>query len=300
MSNLDSDALGNGRGFRATVLTATAAAASFTVTFSGRLRPGMKLDWYDSTLATKRGSIKIALKGIDRQNKTVYVDTTFGSGAVPTGAAATDVLVVYGALAVGEPSDGRHMAGYAMLADNTVAIGQLSPTTYAAWAATNVNAAAANPSETLLQQHWDNMAIISGTKPNRAAFNPGWKRSYLSGFLSSRRFTSNSYDTGATSLSWSPVMMGKNADGKKVGNIEMLEDKNVDPTEYLTWNHDAFCIASDYSDAPHLADEDGSEFRYRQGYDSMAGFYRFWANTVVKQRNALGKIYNFATPSGVV
>jgi hypothetical protein len=87
MSNLDSDALGNGRGYRATVATATAAQTSFTVDFSGRLRPGMKLDWYDSTLATKRGSIKIALRGIDRVNRTVYVDTTFGSAAVPTGAA---------------------------------------------------------------------------------------------------------------------------------------------------------------------------------------------------------------------
>jgi len=76
MSNLDFDALGNGRGYRATIDTAVAAAASFTVTFSGRIRPNMRLDWYDSTMATKRGSIKIDIRGVDRQLRTVYVDST--------------------------------------------------------------------------------------------------------------------------------------------------------------------------------------------------------------------------------
>lgn len=301
MANLDSDALANGRGYRATVLTATAAQTSFTVTFSTRLRPGMKLDWYDSTLATKRGSIKIAPKGIDRQNRTVYIDTTFGSLAVPAGAAVDDVLVVYGALAAGEPADGRHMGGYARIADNSLSIGGLSPIDYAWWTATNINAAGANPNQEILQQHWDNMNIISGAYANRAAFNPAWKRGYLVGFLNQRQFTSNRFDTGASELTWTPVVMGKDGNGtKKPPQFLMLEDKNIDPKEFLTWNYDAFCVASDYSNAPHLADEDGSEFRYRPGYDSMSGFYRFWANIVVKQRNAIGRLYNFSTVSGVI
>ncbi len=300
MSNLDSDALGNGRGYRATILTATPAATSFTVDYSTRLRPGMKLDWYDSTLATKRGSIKIALRGVDRMNKTVYIDTTFGTGAVPAGAVADDVLVVYGALAAGEPSDGRHMGGYARIVDNTLSLGSLASSTYAAWAATNINAGLANPNQEILQQHWDAMGIISGVDPNRMAFNQAWKRGYLNGFLNQRRFTSNNFDTGASSLSWSPVKMGKDDSGKKVSGIEMLEDKNMDPTAVYIWNHDALCIATDYGDQPHLADEDGSEFRFRRNYDSMNGFFRFWANVVVKQRNAVGQIYNFTPASGVI
>lgn len=300
MSNLDADALGNGRGYRATVLAATPAASSFTVDYSTRLRPGMKLDWYDSTLATKRGSIKIALRGVDRMNKTVYVDSTFGSGAVPASAATDDVLVVYGALAAGEPSDGRHMGGYARIVDNTVSIGSLASSTYAAWAATNINAGLANPNQEILQQHWDAMGIISGVAPNRMAFNQAWKRGYLNGFLNQRRFTSNNFDTGAGSLSWSPVKMGKDDSGKKVSQIEMLEDKNMDPTAVYIWNHDALCVATDYGDQPHLADEDGSEFRFRRNYDSMNGFFRFWANLVVKQRNAVGQIYNFTPASGVI
>lgn len=300
MSNTDADALGNGRGYRATVLTATAAQTSFTVTFSTRLRPGMRLDWYDSTLATKRGSIKIALRGIDRMNKTVYVDTTFGSAAVPTGAAAGDVLVVYGALAAGEPSDGRHAAGYDRISDNTLSLGTLASSTYAAWAATNINAALANPNQEILQQEWDSLFTISGVYPNRMAFNPAWKRGYLNGFLNQRRFNSNSFDTGASSLTWSPVKMGKDDSGKKPVQLEMLEDKNMDPTVVNIWNHDALCVATDYGMEPHLADEDGSEFRFRRNYDSMNGFFRFWWNTVVKQRNALGKIYNFTPASGVI
>lgn len=300
MSNTDADALGNGRGYRATVLTATAAQTSFTVTFSTRLRPGMRLDWYDSTLATKRGSIKIALKGVDRMNRTVYIDTSFGSAAVPTGAAAGDVLVVYGALAAGEPSDGRHAAGYDRITDNTLSLGTLASSTYAAWAATNINAALANPNQEILQQHWDSMYIISGAYANRMAFNPAWKRGYLNGFLNQRRFNSNSFDTGASSLTWSPVRMGKDESGKKPVQLEMLEDKNMDPTAVYIWNHDALCVAKDYGQEPHLADEDGSEFRFRRNYDSMNGFVRFWWNTVVKQRNAIGKIYNFTPASGVI
>lgn len=301
MSNLDSDALGNGRGFRAGVATATPAATSFTVNFSTRLRPGMRLDWYDSTLATKRGSIKIAPKGVDRTNRIVYIDTTFGTAAVPSGATAGDILVVYGALAAGEPSDGRHMGGFDRMTDNTQAVGSIAPSNYAWWTATNVAAAGANPNQELLQQHWDMLGIISGMPPNRMAFNPAWKRGYLIGFLNQRRFTNNNFNTGAADLSWSPTVMGKDGEGAaKPAEMLMLEDKNIDPTKVNIWHYDAFCVASDYSDAPHLADEDGAEFRYRPGYDSMSGFFRFWANVVVKQRNAIGQQSGYSTVSGVI
>lgn len=300
MANLDSDAYANGRGYRATVATATPAATSFTVDFSTRLRPGMKLDWYDSTLATKRGSIAIALKGIDRMTRTVYVDTTFGTGAVPAGASADDVLVVYGALAAGEPTDGRYMAGLDRITDSSVSLGGLSPSTYAQWLPTNINASNANPNQELLQQLWDSLYVISGVYPDRMVFNPAWKRSYLSGFLNQRRFTSNTFDTGASSLTFSPVKMGTDDKKAKPTQFQMLEDKNCGPDVTYIWNYTAFCIASDYSDAPHLADEDGAEFRMRLGYDSMQGFYRFWANSVTKQRNAIGKIYGWATPTGVI
>lgn len=300
MSNLDADALGNGRGYRATVATATPAATSFTVDFSTRLRPGMKLDWYNSALTVKRGSIKVDLRGIDRMNRTVYIDSSFGSGAVPAGATADDVLVVAKALDAGEPSDGRYLGGYDRITDNTLSLGTLAASTYAAWAATNINAGLANPNQEILQQLWDSLFIISGVYSNRMAFNPAWKRGYLNGFLNQRRFTSNSFDTGASSLSWSPVKMGKDESGKKPMQLEMLEDKNMDPTQVNIWNHDAICIATDYGSSPHLADEDGSEFRFRRNYDSMNGFFRFWANTVIKQRNAIGKITNFTAASGVI
>lgn len=299
-SNLDSDAYANGRGFRATIQTATAAQTSFTVTFSTRLRAGMALDWYDSTYTTKRGSIKIALKGVDRVNRTVYVDTTYGTLAVPAGAAVGDVLVVHGALDPGEPTDGRYMAGWARICDNTVALGGLDPATYALWATTNVNANLANPNQELLQQFVDQLYQTGSVYPNKSWFNPTWKRGYLTGFLGQRRFTSNSFDTGASSLTWSAVKMGKDESGKKPVEMNMLEDKNADPSIFGAWNDDALMYATDYSDEPHLADEDGAEFRYRIGFDSMQGFIRFWGNTVVKQRNAIGQIYNWNVASGSI
>lgn len=301
MANLDADCLGNGRGYRATVATATPAASSFTVDFSTRLRTGMVLDWYDSTLATKRGTIQISLEGIDRMARTVYIDSTFGTGAVPANATADDVLVNAGALAAGEPSDGRYISGYDYITDNANALGTLSAANYKLWSATNINAGLANPNQEILQQHWDALRTISGLEPNKMAFNPAWKRGYLNGFLNQRRFTSNSFDTGASNLSFSPVRMGKDEDGgKRAAMLDMLEDKNMNPADVFIFNDSAVCVAHDYGDNPHLADEDGSDFRFRRNYDSLNGFVRFWANTVVTKRNALGKISNFAVASGVI
>lgn len=300
MSNLDSDALGNGRGYRATVATATAAQTSFTVDFSGRLRPGMKFDWYSSDLATKRGSIKIALRGIGRVARTVYIDPSFGTGAVPAGAAADDILVVYNALAPGEPTDGRFLCGYDRICDNSVSIGTLSPSDYAAWSATVQSANNGNPSQEILQTQCDIMKDISGSYPDSWSFNSAWKRGYMAGFLNQRMFTSNRFDTGMSELSFSAVRMGEDESKKKPKQMRALEDKNMDPSKVNIFNSAAFCVASDYSDAPHLADEDGSEMRFRPGYDSMFGFYRYWANVVVVQRNAIGQITDFSTPSSVI
>lgn len=300
MSNLDSDALGNGRGYRATIATATPAASSFTVDYSGRLRPMMLLDWYDSTYTTKRGTIKISLRGVNRMDRQVYIDATYGTGAVPAGATADDVLVVAGALAPGEPSTGRYIAGYDALVDNSSALGTLSPATYASWAATVLNAAGGNPTQEILQVLCDLIHDIAGPYPDSMVFNSAWKRAYLTGFLNQRRFTSNSFDTGASELTFSAVRMGEDESKKKPKQMRMLEDKNMDPTKVNIFVSSAFCIASDYADAPHLADEDGSEMRFRQGYDAMFGFYRYWGNTVVKQRNALGQIQNFGSISNVI
>lgn len=300
MSNLDFDCYGNGRGLRATVLTATPAASSFTVEFSTRIRAGAKLDWYDSTLTTKRGSIAVDLRGVDRINRTVYIDSSFGSGAVPSGATAGDVLVVADALKIGEPSDGRHIAGLDRITDASVSIGGLAPSSYALWLPTNIAAGGANPNQEILQQMWDSLYIISGVHPNRMAFNQSFKRGYLNGFLNQRRFNSNSFDTGASNITFTPVKMGQDQKGQKPVEFLMLEDKNCDPENVYIWNYDAFCVATDYGENPHLANEDQAEFRFRQGYDSMSGFYRFWFNTVTKQRNAIGKISGFATASGTI
>lgn len=299
-SNCDFDAYGNGRGYRATINTATGAATSFTVTFSTRLRAGMTLDWYDSTYTTYKGSIKISLQGVDHIAKTVYIDTTFGTAAVPAGAAAGDVLVVYGALAPGEPTDGRHLAGYKRLTDNTVSLGGLSPSNYALWQAVSVNAGLANPNQELLQQVHDQLYIVSGLYPDMFVFNPAWKRGYLSGFLSQRRFTSNSFDTGASKLTWTAVKMGQDETKKKPVEMQMIEDKNQNPADTFIYANDVMRLATDYSNEPHLADEDGAEFRFRIGFDSMQAFIRLWENVIVKQRNGLGIISNWNTTSGTV
>lgn len=300
LSNINFDMYGNGRGFRSVIDAATAGQTSFTVISSMRIRPGMKFDWYSSDLATKRGSIQISQKGVDRINRRAYIDTTVLGGAVPTGAASGDKLVVYGAMAAGEPTDGRHIAGLARLTDNTLSLGNISPSDWAQWVATNQNASYGNPSQEILQLQFDLMYQIGGMYPNKMVFNTGFKRAYLAQFLNQRRFSGNEFDTGASSLTFSPLKMGEDEKNKKPGEFKMLEDKDCDADVTYFWHDSAFMKASDYSDTPHLADEDGSELRIPPGYDALAGFYRFWMNTVANQRNLIGKIYNWATPSGTI
>lgn len=300
VSNLDSDAYGNGRGYRATIATAVAAAASFTVSFSGRIRSNMVLDWYNAALTVKRGTIQIGDKGIDAQTRTVFIQAGIYTGEVPAGALANDVLVVQNDLAAGEPSDGRAIGGFGRITDASVTLGGINPSTYAWWLPININANLQNPNEMILQQHVDNMNSAAGVYANKLVISPDWRRAYMSGFLTQRTFTSNNYDTGMASLSFSAVRMGKDASGKKPAKFDILEDKNQDPSQYFIYADEAVCRASDYSKEIHLADEDGADFRYRMNYDSMHGFLRYWGQMVVNMRRATGRGHGFATPSGVI
>jgi hypothetical protein len=285
----------NGRGYIATVATATPAASSFTVATSTRIRPGMKLDWYDATLTTKRGTIQIDLKGVDRMSKTPYIKSTFGTGAVPSGATAGDVLVVIGALDAGEPTDGRYLAGFKRITDNSNALGSLSPSDYAWWRATNQNAGGGNITETLMQQQFDLMYDITGDYPDKMVIRSNQKRLYLANFLNQRRFATASFDTGATNLGFEPLKMGEDEKQEKPTKGRILEDRDADLDEILFWTDEMLCLAFDLYDGPTIADEDGSEFRKRIGYDADQGFYRAWLNTVCYKRASVGKIYGLAT-----
>lgn len=285
----------NGRGYIATVATATPAATSFTVVTSTRMRPGMRFDWYDATLTTKRGTIQIDFKGIDRISKTPYIKTSYGNGAVPSGAVAGDVLVIQGSLDAGEPTDGRYLAGFKRITDNSVAYGSLDPANYAWWRATNQNAGGGNITETLFQQQFDLMYDITGDYPDRIVIRSNQKRLYLANFLNQRRFTSANFQTGATGLTFEPLKMGEDEKQEKPGNYRLLEDRDADLDEILFWKDEMLCLASDLYDGPTIADEDGSEFRKRLGFDADQGFYRAWMNTVCYKRAAIGKISNLAT-----
>jgi len=300
ISNINFDLYGNGRGKRAVISSATGGASSFVVDSAARIRPGMIFDWYDSSLATLRGSIQIGVKGVDRMSRTVYVDGTYGSAAVPAGATADDVLVVKGSLDAGEPSDGRHLAGLERITDNTVSLGEINPSTYAEWQSVNQNLSNGSITQQALQIQFDSMHDIAGYYPDRCAFNTAQKRSYLSQFLNQRRFTSNSFDTGASSLTFDPLKMGVDEKNQRPGDMIMIEDKDCDPDVWYFWCNEHLILGEDYYGQPAMADEDGSDFRFRQGFDSLQGFYRYWTNTVVDKRNCIGKIYNLAIPSGVL
>src|SRR5690606_7009104 len=151
------------------------------VTFSGRVRPTMVLDWYDATLTTLRGSIQISDHGIDAQARLVHIAPSLLTGQVPTGAVAGDVLVVHGALDVGVPADSRGLSSYGQVTDNSAILSNLSPANYAWWKSININVILQNPSEIVLQQLTDNFFSTLATSPDKGILSPAWKRALWAG-----------------------------------------------------------------------------------------------------------------------
>ena len=301
---ISNDHYQNGRGQRAFTSTAVAGQTNFTVVSSTQLLPGMKLDWYNAAMAVKLGTIRIADAGIDRQARTVYIDTTFGTGQVPAGVANGDRLIIMGAADAGEPTDGRHIGGLARITDNTLAVGGLLASTWRAWSAYNENAGGLPASIELLQRTFDNTKTISGKKMNRWILHSGQKRQYFNMLISQMRLASGNVEGGARSLTFSPVRFGTDMDGDQdygIGDMRILEDDACPANEMYIYNNEALKRAEDYTTGgPQMAEEDGKTFRFRPGTDSLTGFLRYWSNIVIYQRNAIAKISNLSTPTGII
>jgi len=301
---ISNDVYQSGRGHRAYILAATAGDTNFTVTSSTQLLPGQKLDWYDSTLATKRGTIQIDDQGIDRQAKTVYINTSFGTAQCPTGATAGDRLVIMGAIDAGEPTDGRHMGGLARITDNSLSIGSVAPTSWRSWQAYAENMSSTVINLDVLQRLFDNMKTISGKKINRWILNPAQKRQYFHLLVAMNQFAPGNLMGGAQNIGFSPVRMGTDMDGETdYGNAQqkILEDAACPLDVMYFFNNECVKRGEDYTTGgPQLAEEDGRSFRFKEGHDTLNAFMRYWMNICVFQRNGIGKIYGLSTPSGVI
>lgn len=301
---ISNDAYQNGRGHRAFIASGVVAAATnFPVESSTQLLPGQKLDWYNAAMTTLRGTIRIDDAGIDRQARTVYIDTTFGTGEVPAGAVAGDRLVIIGAADAGEPSDGRFMGGLDRMTDNTVSIGGVSPASWRSWQSYVEDMSGTVINIDVLQRLFDNMKTISGKKINRWVLNPAQKRQYFHLLVSMNKMAPGALAGGASSLTFSPVQMGEDMDGDAgYGAMpRVLEDAACPLDVMFFWNNECIKRGEDYTNGgPQLAEEDGRTFRFKQGNDALSAFLRYWANYCVFQRNGIGKIKGLAKPSGVV
>lgn len=300
---VSNDIYGNGRGHRAFIDTATATATSFTVKSSTQLLPGQKLDWYDSTMATLRGSIRIDDAGIDRQARTVYIDTTYGTGQVPSGATSGDRLVISGAADAGEPTDGRFMGGLGRITDNTVSIGGVSPSTWRSWQCYVEDMSSTVINIDVLQRLFDNGKTISGRVYNRWMLNPAQKRQYFHLLIAMNKMAPGNLMGGASSIGFNPVRMGEDQDGDTGygGGMKILEDAACPIDEMYFFHNEALKRGEDYTQGgPQLAEEDGRTFRFKQGNDALSAFLRYWANICVFQRKGIAKIKGLATPSGVI
>lgn len=301
---INCDLYQNGRGKRAVVATATPSAGNFTVVSSVQILPGMKFDWYDSGLTTLRGQIQVDDAGVDRQARTVYISSTYGSQSVPAGAQAGDILVIAGALDAGEPADGRYMGGLDRLTDNSVSIGGVSPSTWRSWQSYIEDMSNTVINIDVLQRLFDNMKTISGTNINRWVLNPVQKRQYFHLLIAMNKFAPGNLMGGAQNLGFSPVRMGTDMDGDTgyaAGSQRVLEDATCPLDVMYFWNNEMLKRGEDYTTGgPQMAEEDGRTFRFKQGYDAVSAFMRYWANLVVYKRKSIGKIKGLAVPAGAI
>lgn len=296
LTNVSIDGYLSGNGYRATIATATAAATSFTVDTSQYLRPSMRLNWYNSALSVLRGTVQIAAKGIDFLNKTVYLESTT---PVPVGATADDVLLVEDAL-LNAPSDGKYLSGLNLACDNSSTLGTLSPSDWAMWQAIVQNANGGNPSQEIFQTQFDLFQQISNELYDMMAIHPTQKKTYLFQYFNQRRFNTGTYDTGASSLSFSPVVMGNASQQNKPKVTKVLEDKNCPVTDVFFWVYDSVKLSPYYTKEPSIAAEDGRDWYLDRDFDTLEGLMRYWANIVYFMRNHVGKIGGFSLPSGTV
>lgn len=299
---VSNDCYQNGRGQRAFAAAGvTVGAASFPVTSSTQLMPGVKLDWYNAALTVKRGTIQIADSGIDRQARTVYVDPSYITGVVPVGAVAGDRLVVEDAL-LDEPSDGNFMGGLARICDNSVSIGGVAPTSWRSWQTYNEAMAGTIISVDVVQRLMQNTSTISGKKMNRWVLNPAQTRQWFKILISQLQYANGSLEGGAKNVSFTPYRFGNTqSENYDFGALQILEDAACPLDTMYFWNSEALKIAEDFTTGgPQIADNDGLTFRMQTGYDSLSAFMRYWAQIVVFQRNAIASISGLATPVGVV
>lgn len=299
---VSNDCYQNGRGMRAFIgAGVSAAASSFPVQSSTQLLPGAKLDWYNAALTTKRGTIQIADAGIDRQARTVYIDSTYGTGQVPAGATAGDRLVVEDAL-LDEPTDGNFMGGLSRICDNSVSLGGVAPTSWRSWQAYNEAVANTIVSVDVVQRLMDNTSTISGKKMNRWVLNPAQKRQWFKILIAQLSYANGSLEAGASKVGYTPYKFGNTqSDDYDYGQLQILEDAACPLDTFYFWNNEAIKIAEDFTTGgPQIADNDGLTFRMQPGYDSLSAFMRYWAQIVVYQRNAVASISGLAIPQGVI
>ena len=299
---VSNDCYQNGRGMRAFAATGvTAGAASFPVTSSMQLLPGVKLDWYNAALTVKRGTIQIADAGIDRQARTVYIDSAYASAVVPVGAIAGDRLLIEDAL-LDEPSDGNFMGGLARITDNSVSLGGVAPTSWRSWQTYNEAMASTIISVDVVQRLMQNTSSISGVKMNRWVLNPVQTRQWFRILISQLQYANGALEGGANKVGFTPYKFGNTqSDDYEFGQLQILEDAACPLDVMYLWNNEAIKIAEDFTTGgPQIADNDGLTFRMQPGYDSLSAFLRYWANIVVVQRNAIASITGLAVPAGTI
>lgn len=190
------DAYGDGTSVRA-IVTANATSATHTVDNPHYLRRNMKVDIYDTTLATLKA------RGVSVVSNAVFSGTvTFDTSLTLV---ATDKIVLT-TTQDNAPSTGKSLHGLARIIDTTTAgtsyLG-ISRSTYPEWQAVVHDAAsAAAVSNDLLQRIWDRHQFTCDGMADTIHTGPQQLRAYLGTVTPLKEFHDDKLDSGYTALTW--------------------------------------------------------------------------------------------------
>lgn len=275
LSDCNRQMWGGGTGQIALVVGAVVAANTVVVDQVLSFRINMLLDFWTAVGGVKEAS-GVKITSIDFTTNTLTLDqnVTVSNG---------DIIVKKSVLD-NAPTDGKELAGFRKICDATTfgsSFEGLAVSSNPMWVGNIINAGAVPLSQDLLQRTADSVMLIGGAKPDKLISNTGQRRVFLQTEVQKTRYDNSTIQGGYTGkLMWNEYTWYVDKD-YPIGEVGFISSE-----DFLKFQTRAI----------HLADDDGKTVARFQGFDKIAGFYRFIGNIGSWKRNAHGRLTNLTDP----
>lgn len=279
MSDLNRQMYGGGTGQMSLVNGAVVASTSIIVDDILPFRENMKIDCWTAVGGVKQVNGAL-ITAVNYQTLTLTVDAAVSCD--------DNAIIVKHTVLDNAPPDGKELAGFRKVCDTTTfgaSFEGLAVASNNIWQGNVIDAGGAPLSQDFLQRTADSIFLIGGARAKKLISNTGQRRTFLATEVQKTRYENSTIEGGFTKLKWNEYdwMVDKDYPIAEVGlmdsdNFEKFQTRDV-----------------------HLADDDGKTVSRIQGYDKIAGYYRYVGNLGSWKRNAHGRLINLSDPlsSGV-